>query len=167
VCSSDLAEGGLASDGGRQGLAASGKLLAERLVASGWLVGGGLEGIWWTTKTSGRSGGLPFTMDRSQLGLGAFVLAERPVIGRTILSFSLGGGMVRVNTTDRIQGQADALASGWAPTARATALLGYRFSAGMPFVEIRSAWVGDPHLATDPGNRWPLFLQVGYRLDVH
>jgi hypothetical protein len=28
------------------------------------------------------------------------------------------------------------------------------------------AWVGDAHLVTDPGAQWPLFLQLGYRLDV-
>jgi hypothetical protein len=44
--------------------------------------------------------------------------------------------------------------------------LGYRFAAGMPFVDIGGAFVGDAHLATDPGAKWPYFLEAGYRFDV-
>ncbi len=53
-----------------------------------------------------------------------------------------------------------------APTAFAAAGLGYDASFGMPFLELRGAWVGDPKLATDTGSRSPLFLLLGYRFHV-
>jgi hypothetical protein len=73
---------------------------------------------------------------------------------------------VRVTSTDHVQGQPGVTDTGWAPMASASAGLGYRLRFARPFVEVRQAWVGDAHLVTDPGAKWPLFLQAGFRLDV-
>lgn len=148
------------------GFAAGGQVLAEGGIGAGWLMGAGIEGSWWSVSQASDVGGLHVSTDRSELAASFFVQAERPLGGRTIATFSLGGGAVRVNSTAHVQGQPGVSDSGWAPLARGTAALGYRFGRGMPFLEFRGTWVGDAHLVTEPGAKWPLFLQLGYRLDV-
>lgn len=158
---------GLASQGRSLGPAAGAEVLGERLLRSGWLVGGGLEGSWWTTTRSGSTPEqLKVEVERSQLALGLEGLAERPLAGSLVGSLRLGLGAVRVTSVAHITGQPDVSATGWAPTASAAVALGWRFRAGMPFAEVRAAWEGDANLATDEGAKWPLLLLVGYRLDV-
>lgn len=157
---------GAVREGGDTGLVAGAQVLGQRLLGSGWRVGAGLEGSWWRTTHSADSSGLHLSTDRSQLAVGVLLLAERQLLGRSTLSLSLGGGGLRATKTDHVSGQSGVSDSGWAPTAHAAAALGYRFSIGMPFVEARAGWVGDAHLLADSGTKWPLFLQLGYRLDV-
>lgn len=157
---------GAVHQGGRTGFAAGGRVLGERLLGSGWLVGAGLDGAWWRTSDSGEAGALHVSTNRSQLALGLFFVAERSLAGRTTATLSAGGGAVRVNSAAHVEGQPGVSDAGWAPTANVAAAIGYRFPFGMPFLEARAAWVGDARLATDPGAEWPLFLQLGYRLDV-
>jgi len=157
---------GAVSEKGHLGFTAGGQVLAEGAVGTGWLMGAGLEGSWWSVSHSAQAAGLDVKTDRSELAAAFFVQAERPLAGRTIATFSLGGGAVRVNGTAHVQGQPGVSDSGWAPMARGTAALGYRLGRAMPFLEFRGAWVGDAHLVTDPGAKWPLFLQLGFRLDV-
>lgn len=152
--------------GGRTGFAAGGQLVAARRLASGWRVGAGLSAWWWSVSREETASGLRVSTDRSQLGGELLLLAERPVLGRLTATVKLGGGAVRVGTTDHVQGQPGVDDSGFAPEVSASAGLGWRLAFGMPFVEARSAWVGDAHLVTAPGDQWPLFLLAGFRLDV-
>jgi hypothetical protein len=148
------------------GFSAAGQVVGLRAVGSGWLVGAGAEGAWWSGSQSSTASGLQVSTDRSQIAVGLFVQAERPFTGGVVTAFSVGGGAARIDSTEHVEGQPGVSDSGWAPTARGTAMLGYRFGFGTPFLEGRVAWVGDAHLVTDPGAQWPLFLQLGYRLDV-
>lgn len=155
---------GVVRQDGRTGFTAGGQVLGQRALAEGWLVGAGVEGSWWSVSYSAEK------TDTSQLAVGLFVQAERPLVGRTVATLSLGGGAARMSATNHVPGQPGVSDAGWVPTARGAAALGYRFPVGMPFLEVRSAWVGNAHLVTDPVGtskaRWPLFLQLGYRLDV-
>ncbi len=157
---------GAVREEGHLGFAAGGQVLVETAVGSGWLMGAGLEGSWWGLSHGTDVSGIHVSTDRSELAGAFFVQAERPLAGRTMATLSLGGGAVRVNTTAHVQGQPGVSDSGWAPMARGTVALGYRVGRVMPFLEFRGAWVGDAHLVTDPGAKWPLFLQLGFRLDV-
>jgi len=148
------------------GFAAGGQVLVEGGVGSGWRMGAGVEGSWWSVSFSDDVSGLHVSTDRSSLSAAFFVQAERPLAGHGVFTVSVGGGAVRVDSTAHVEGQPGVSDAGWAPTARGTAALGYRFGRAMPFLEFRGAWVGDAHLVTDPGARWPLFLQLGFRLDV-
>jgi hypothetical protein len=148
------------------GFSAGGQVLGLRAVGSGWLVGAGAEGSWWTVSRSSSVSGLRVSTDRSQLGVGLFVQAERSLGGGAVTALSVGGGAVRVSSNAHVEGQPGVSDTGWAPMARATAMIGYRFGFGTPFLEGRAGWVGDAHLVTDPGTQYPLFLQLGYRLDV-
>lgn len=157
---------GLARQGSRTGFAAAAQVLGERRVGLGWLLGAGLEATWWSVSHGATASGLRVRTDRSQLGLGFVVTAARPVAGRLTAMFTVSGGAARVTSTDHVQGQPGVTDAGWAPSAALSAGLGLRFGAGMPFVEARQAWVGDAHLLTDPGAKWPLILLAGFRLDV-
>ncbi len=158
---------GAVREDGHLGLAAGGQVLAVGAVGSGWLMGAGLEGSWSSVSDKRQVDTLDVKTDRSELVAAFFVQAEHPLSGRTIVALSLGGGAVRVDTTAHVEGQPGVSDSGWAPTVRGTVALGYRIGRSLPFLELRGAWVGDAHLVTDPGAKWPLFLQLGYRLDVH
>jgi hypothetical protein len=105
-------------------------------------------------------------VDRTQFALGLLVLAERPVHGSLTTFIQLGASATRVSSSAQISGQPRVSDSAYAPMASAALGLGYRFAAGMPFVDIGGAFVGDAHLATDPGAKWPYFLEAGYRFDV-
>jgi hypothetical protein len=151
---------------GHSGFAASAQALGARRVGGGWLIGAGLEVDWWTVSHSGTESGLGVSTDRSQFGAGLLLQAERSYANALTTTFTLGGGAVRVSSTSHVEGQPGVTDAGWAPMASLSAGLGYRFGFGMPFVELRQGWVGDAHLLTDPGAKWPLFTQVGFRLDV-
>jgi hypothetical protein len=165
---------GLVAQGGRLGLAFGAEVVLERLLRSGWLVGAGLEGSWWSTRRSAWVDvpadpdpvRLRVDIDRSQLAFGVLGLAEHPLGRRLLGSLRLGIGAARPTGVAHVTGQPDVTASGWAPAASASVALGYRSSVGMPFAELRATWEGDAHLATDAGAKWPLFLLVGYRFDV-
>jgi hypothetical protein len=162
---------GLVSQGGRLGLAVGAEVLGERLLRSGWLVGAGLEGSWWSTSRSATVPADPdplrVDIDRSQLAFGVLGLAEHPLGGPILGTLRLGVGAVRVTGVAHVTGQPDVTASGWAPAASAAVAVGFRSRVGMPFAELRATWEGDAHLTTDAGAKWPLFLLLGYRFDVH
>jgi hypothetical protein len=157
---------GYVRQGGRSGFAAAAQAMGTRRVGGGWSIGAGLELQWWSVSHGARASGRKVSVDRSQLGAGLLFVAERPLVGALTASVLLGGGAVRATSTNHVQGQPGITDSGWAPTASAGVALGYRLRFFLPFVEVRQAWVGDAHLLTDPGARWPLFLQAGFRLDV-
>jgi len=156
---------GLAREDSTDRLAAGGQALGERLLSSGWLVGVGLEGVWWTSSHKAAAGS---HSDRSQIALGALVLAERRVTRRLLAGVSAGGGVAEVTNTDVVPGNSQKVsATGWVPTAWGAATLGYDTFVGTPFVEFRAQWVGDAHLVTtDSGPKTPLFIWLGYRLHV-
>jgi hypothetical protein len=150
---------------GRLGLAAGAQALGERLLSSGWLVGAGVEGHWWSGT---RSLGAGSHSDRSQLAFGLLGLAERRVSSHLLAGVSAGGGLAQVTNTDKVPGQPSVGATGWAPTAFGALSLGYELSGGMPFLELRGQWVGGAHLVTiDSGPKTPLLVFLGYRLHVH
>ncbi len=151
---------------GHTGFAAAAQALGTRRVGGGWSLGAGLEVNWWSVSQRGQAAGLDLSTDRSELGGALLLVAERPLAGQLTASFTLGGGAVHVTSTNHVQGQPGVTDSGWAPMAEAALALGYRFRFFMPFVDVRQAWVGDAHLLTDPGAKWPLFLRAGFRLDV-
>jgi hypothetical protein len=161
---------GAALQDGRLGVAVGGGAFALRRLASAWLLGGGVEVEWWAEGRSGAAEGpsssVHFTADRSQLLLAAVALAERPVTDRLLLWASAGGGVARVTSTTRLAGSPSVSEVGWAPAATGAAALGVHALGGVPFLEARVAWVGDPHLDTLRGSVAPLFLQLGYRLDA-
>jgi len=156
---------GLAREDARFRPAAGAQALLERLLSSGWLLGAGLEGAWWSASRSEAAGS---RSDRTQLALGVLGLAERRVSRRILAGISAGGGVAQVTNTDHVPGQPNVSANGWVPTVWGAAMLGYESSVGTPFVELRAQWVGDAHLVTtDGGSKAPLLVFVGYRFHVH
>lgn len=156
---------GLARQDARARPAVGAQALFERLLSSGWLLGAGLEGSWWSASRSEAAGS---RSDRNQLALGVLGLSERRVSRRILAGISAGGGLAQVTNTDHVPGQPNVSAGGWVPTLWGAAMLGYESSVGTPFVELRAQWVGDAHLVTtDGGSKAPLLVFVGYRFHVH
>jgi hypothetical protein len=159
--------GGLARQDGHLGPAAGGQLFFLGNLG-GWLGGGGLELGWWRVQHSGTATGtsLELTTARSELALGACGVAER-ALGRAALTWvSATAGLGRVQSSTTLSGQPAVTAAKWAPTAGAGAALGWRTRVGIPFVEVRGAWTGDPRLATVSGASGAVLLQLGYRFDA-
>ncbi|HET6440007.1 MAG TPA: hypothetical protein VFG59_18220 [Anaeromyxobacter sp.] len=157
---------GLAELNDRAGFVGGGQLLGERLFASGWIMGAGLEGSAWIVTKSTDVSGLRVHQDRRLVGAQVFFLAERRVVGSLVGTLSVGAGLARITTSQWVEDQPKITDSGWAPSASGAAALGYRFRFMQPFVELRAAWVGS-RLATDNKSWWPVFVQLGYRFDVH
>ncbi len=144
--------------------------------ASAWTHLGGqqvglvLEGSWWRVHSAGpvqaSGSSIDFTGEQSYLPLTASLAWRRPVGSLAMVWLSLGGGVGRVSSTARLAGQPELSESSWAPVASAAISGGLRAWGGFAFAEVRSAWIGDPHLATLSGSVVPVFLQLGYRFDA-
>jgi hypothetical protein len=85
---------------------------------------------------------------------------------RSMIWVSAGAGVVRASSTVTPADQPSVPESGWAPALSAAVAWGLRLGGGFPFLELRTTWQGDPHLASLRGGFVPLSLAVGYRLGV-
>ncbi len=144
--------------------------------ASGWTELGGqqvglvLEGSWWRVHSSGpvqaSASSIDFNGEQSYLPLTASLAWRWPVGSLAMVWLSLGGGTGRVSSTARLAGQPELTESTWVPVGSAAISGGLRAWKGFAFGEVRTAWIGDPHLATLSGSVVPVLLQLGYRFDA-
>jgi len=160
--------GGMARQDGRLGPAAGGQLFVVTR-AGGWLAGGGVQAEWWRVRRTGTAAppvSLSLVDERAELSLGLCGVLEHAV-GRSALFWLSGSaGAARVESRTRLSGQPAVVDAAWTAAAGGAAAIGWRTRAGIPFLEVRGAWTGDPKLPTVAGASGALLLELGYRLDA-
>jgi len=91
----------------------------------------------------------------------------RLALGKQLMLWgSVGGGVVRVQSSSTLGTQPTIEDSSWVATGTAEASVGLRALGGYPYLAARVSYVGDPHLANLSGSFVPVFLQLGYRFDA-
>ncbi len=129
-----------------------------------------LEGTWFSfaqdNTLSTPSGPFALSSKASYLAFTGAPAWRQPLGRRTVLWASIGGGVVRAQSSSRLGGQPTIDEVRWVAAGTAAVSLGARMWGGYPFLEVRALYVGDPGLAGLSGSFTPIFLQLGYRFDA-
>jgi hypothetical protein len=154
---------------GATGIRAGAELVGWWRVASQQL-GLGLDLTWAglgaTERLRSATGFATFDGDVRYLTLLASGTWRRPLGQRSVLWLSAGAGAVHATSTVALSDQPTVTESGWAPAVGASAAWGLRFGVGCPFLELRTTWQGNPHVASVRGGFVPVSLSLGYRLGL-
>ncbi len=153
-----------------QGSAAGPAATAEATVwtrLAGQELGLAVQAGWWLLGTSGRApspaGDVDFRGHRNYVPVGVALAARWSAGPAVVLGLSLGAGVSFVAHASALAGQPTVTETGWAPMASAALRCGVRAWGGLPFLEARASWLGDPGLSTLHGTSVPFFLLLGYR----
>jgi len=154
---------GLALGAGGTGLAVAAEAAAWTRL-SGQQVGLALEVARWSVTSRGTLDPLgAYVNERTYLPVLLSAAWQRPLGGPLVLGASAGGGVAQVASSNRLAGQPDADAAGWAPAVSGSLSLGRWATHGVLLAEARATWIGDPGLPTLHGALTSFLLLAGYR----
>ena len=131
-----------------------------------------VDGSWFdfsqNLTVNGASGPLALDSGVSYLAFTAAPTWRQPIGRRVMLWASVGGGVVRVASSSKVEiaGQPAKEESSWVPAGTASLSIGAKVFRGYPFLELRGTLVGNPNLTSLVGSFTPVFLQLGYRFDA-
>jgi hypothetical protein len=111
-------------------------------------------------------GSAELASERSYLPLTGSLAWAHEFGSRVVEWISFGGGGVLVSSSQELAGQPAVGESGWAFAAAASVALGVRARRGLPFLELRTLWIGDPGLVSVTGSVQAFLLVAGYRFDA-
>jgi len=129
-----------------------------------------VDGSWFDFSQTqlARNSNVTVDIGATYLALTAAPTWRQPIGRRFMLWASVGGGVVRVASSSKVEiaGQPAKEESSWVPAGTASLSIGAKVFRGYPFLELRGTLVGNPNLTSLVGSFTPVFLQLGYRFDA-
>ena len=125
-----------------------------------------LEGRWFRfSREDQLSATTQLTSEASFLGADATLAWRGPALGG-IVWLGAGGGLVFVSASATAPGLPETKASTTVPAAHAVLSWGRPAGPGIPFIEVRGGWQGDPGRGPVRGSLQTVTLNLGYRFNV-